>query len=336
MSSRLTPAGRERKVDTLRSAMPPHQQTRRRFLETAAALPLAAAGSVSLSAAQATTTAPASSGPAPAAPGTGPARAVLITMLPPGSMGDRFAAAKAAGFAAIEMQTTADAAEVEAAKQASAATGIAIHSVMNMEHWRSPLSSADPAVVRKSVEGMETSLRNAKAWGAGVVLLVPAVVDKTTTYQDAWTRSQRVIKERILPLAKELGVVVGIEEVWNKFLLSPLEMARYVDELDSPFAKAYFDVGNVVLYGFPQDWIRTLGKRIVRVHLKDFSIDRGKGTFSWTNLGEGDIDWPAVRAAFADIGFTGYMTTELKGGDAAYLADVSARVQRWLATSRPV
>jgi hexulose-6-phosphate isomerase len=207
---------------------------------------------------------------------------------------------------------------------------------MNMEHWRSPLSSDDPAIVRKSVAGMETSLRNAKAWGAGVVLLVPAVVNAQTSYRDAWTRSQRVIKERILPLAKELQVVVGIEEVWNKFLLSPLEMARYVDELDSPWAKAYFDVGNVVLYGFPQDWIRTLGTRIVRVHLKDFAMDRGKGTFAWKNLGEGDIDWPAVRQALADIGYAGYVTTELKEGDAAYLADVSTRVSRWLTTSRPV
>ena len=109
-------------------------------------------------------------------------------------------------------------------------------------------------------------------------------------------------------------MIIGIEEVWNRFLLSPLEMARYVDELDSPWAKAYFDVGNVVLYGYPQDWIRTLGPRIVRVHLKDFSMDRGKGTFAWKNLGEGDIDWPAVRQAFADIGFAGYMTTELVVG----------------------
>jgi L-ribulose-5-phosphate 3-epimerase len=207
---------------------------------------------------------------------------------------------------------------------------------MNMEHWRSPLSSADPAVVAKSVAGMETSLRNAKAWGAGVVLLVPAVVNPQTSYKEAWTRSQRVIKERLLPLAAELKVVIAVEEVWNRFLLSPLEMARYVDELDSPWAKAYFDVGNVVLYGYPQDWIRTLGPRIVRVHLKDFSMDRGKGTFAWKNIGEGDIDWPAVRQAFADIGYAGYVTTELEGGDAAYLADVSGRVSRWLTTSRPV
>ena len=96
-----------------------------------------------------------------------PKRAVLISMLPAGPFADRFAVAKTAGFEAIEMQTLTDAAEVEAARAASASTGIAIHSVMNMEHWRSPISSADPAVVGKSVAGMETSLRNAKAWGAG-------------------------------------------------------------------------------------------------------------------------------------------------------------------------
>ena len=313
-------------VNTLRSAMLPESPSRRRFLETAAAIPLAAGAVVSAS----------PQTPAPPGAGAMPKRAVLISMLPAGPAADRFATAKAAGFEAVEMQTLADAAEVEAARAASATTGVAIHSVMNMEHWRSPLSSADPAVVAKSVAGMETSLRNAKAWGAGVVLLVPAVVNPQTSYQEAWTRSQRVIKERLLPLAAELKVVIAVEEVWNRFLLSPLEMARYVDELDSPWAKAYFDVGNVVLYGYPQDWVRTLGPRIVRVHLKDFSMDRGKGTFAWKNIGEGDIDWPAVRQAFADIGYAGYVTTELEGGDAAYLADVSGRVARWLTTSRPV
>ena len=321
-------------VNTLRQVMVPESPSRRRFLATAAAMPLAAALPVSASpqagAASQSTPAP------PAGAAHTAKRAVLVSMLPPGPFASRFATAKAAGFEAIEMQTLTDPAQVAEARAASASTGIAIHSVMNMEHWRSPLSSADPEVVKRSVAGMEASLRNAQAWGAGVVLLVPAVVDPQTSYRDAWTRSQRVIKERILPLAAELKVVVAIEEVWNRFLLSPLEMARYVDELDSPWAKAYFDVGNVVLYGYPQDWIRTLGARIVRVHLKDFSMDRGKGTFAWKNLGEGDIDWPAVRQAFADIGFTGYMTTELAAGDAAYIADVAARVSRWLTTSRPV
>jgi len=211
-----------------------------------------------------------------------------------------------------------------------------IHSVMNAEHWRSPLSSADPAVVAKSVAGMETSLRNAKLWGAGTVLLVPAVVNPETGYQDAWTRSQKVIRERILPLATELKVIVGIEEVWNKFLLSPIEFARYVDELDSPWLKAYFDVGNVVFYGFPQDWIRTLGPRTVKVHLKDFRLDRPNGRFAWTNIGDGDIDWLEVRRAFDDAGYKGFFTTEVAAGDPAYLKDLAGRVDRFLAGQKPV
>ena len=171
---------------------------------------------------------------------------------------------------------------------------------MNMDHWRYPLSSSDREVVDRSVAGMEASLRNAALWGAETVLLVPAVVDATTSYQDAWTRSQRVIRERLLPLARDLKVVVAVEEVWNKFLLSPIEFARYVDEFESPWLKAYFDVGNVVFYGFPQDWIRALGPRIAKVHLKDFQLDRPNGTFAWRNIGEGDIDWIAVHRAFSD------------------------------------
>jgi hexulose-6-phosphate isomerase len=207
---------------------------------------------------------------------------------------------------------------------------------MNSDHWRFPLSSSDPDVVNSSVRGMEASLRNAALWGADTVLLVPAVVDATTSYRDAWTRSQRVIRERLLPLARDLKVIIAVEEVWNKFLLSPLEFAHYIDELDSPWLKAYFDVGNVVFYGYPQDWIRALGARIVKVHLKDFQLDRPNGRFFWKNIGEGDIDWLEVRRALADIGYTGYVTTEVNGGDAAYLKDLSGRVDRFLAGRRPV
>ncbi|HUE89091.1 MAG TPA: sugar phosphate isomerase/epimerase family protein [Vicinamibacterales bacterium] len=264
-------------------------------------------------------------------------KAVLITMLPQDlSYQQRFALARAAGFDGIEMQTIANADEAAEALAASKATGLAVHSVMNADHWRFPLSSRDPAVVARSVAGMETSLRNAAQWGADAVLLVPAVVDAETSYADAWTRSQRVIRERLLPMADALGVVIAVEEVWNKFLLSPLEFARYVDEFDSPRLRAYFDVGNIVFYGFPQDWIRVLGSRIVKVHLKDFELDRPNGRFFWRNVGQGDIDWIAVRQALTEIGFTGYVTTEVAGGDAAYLADLSARVDRFLAGQHPV
>ena len=266
-----------------------------------------------------------------------PKKAVLASMLPEKlPYLERFKVAVDAGFQGVEMGTVADAREAGDVRDASVRSGLCIHSVMNADHWRFPLSSPDLDVMEKSVAGVETSLRNAKLWGADAVLLVPAVVNPQTSYQDAWTRSQRVIRERILPLASDLKVVVAVEEVWNKFLLSPLEFARYVDELESPWLKAYFDVGNVVFYGYPQDWIRTLGRRIVKVHLKDFALDRPNGRFHWKNLGEGDIDWIAVRQALDAIEYDGYVTTEIAGGDATYLKDVSARVDRFLAGQKPV
>jgi hexulose-6-phosphate isomerase len=266
-----------------------------------------------------------------------PRKAVLISMLPKdASYGDRFRMARDAGFAGIEMQTMADPRQADLVKEASDRTGLRVHSVMNEGHWAYPLSSDDEEVVGKSVAAVITSLRNAKLWGADAVLLVPAVVNARTSYQDAWTRSQKVIRERVLPLAEELRVVVAVEEVWNKFLLSPLEFARYVDELASPWLKAYFDVGNVLFYGYPQDWIRTLGPRIVKVHLKDFRVDREHGRFEWKNLGEGDLDWVEVRRAFSDIGYDGWVTTEVEGGDAAYLKDLVGRLDRFLAGERPV
>jgi L-ribulose-5-phosphate 3-epimerase len=303
--------------------MMPH--TRRAFLRSAAAVPVAAAWAP----------APRTAGASPVPAGS-PKKSVLVSMLPKGPYAERFRIAREAGFEGVEMHTIGAQGEAEDARDAAKKTGLQIHSVMNADHWRYPLSSADREVVDKSVAGMETSLRNAKLWGAGAVLLVPAVVNPETSYADAWSRSQQVIRERILPLAADLEVIVAVEEVWNKFLLSPLEMARYVDEFDSPWVRAYFDVGNIVFYGYPQDWIRTLGKRIVRVHLKDFKLDRNKGTFEWKNLGEGDIDWLAVSKAFAEIGYQGYMTTEIEGGDLAYLKDVSVRIDRFLAGQKPV
>jgi hexulose-6-phosphate isomerase len=249
---------------------------------------------------------------------------------------ERFRVAREAGFGAIEMQTIAPEEEAAEVGDAAMRIGLRIHSVMNADHWRFPLSSSDRDVVTRGVAGMDTSLRNAARWGADTVLLVPAVVDATTSYRDAWTRSQNVIRERLLPLAAELKVIVAVEEVWNKFLLSPLEFARYVDELDSPWLKAYFDVGNVVFYGYPQDWIRSLGTRIAKVHLKDFHLDRPNGRFAWTNIGDGDIDWRDVRRAFDDVGYRGCFTTEVAGGDAAYLRDLAGRVDRFLAGQKPV
>ena len=283
-----------------------------------------------------TLTAAAAFAPRPAAAAGSPKKAVLISMLPKElSYEDRFKLAVDAGFAGIEMRTVPDRKEAEQIRDAAMKAHLRIHSVMNADHWQYPLSSDDPAVVDKSVAGMQASLENAKLWGADAVLLVPAVVNPQTSYKDAWTRSQQVIRERILPQARDFKVIVAVEEVWNRFLLSPLEFARYVDEFASPWVKAYFDVGNVVFYAYPQDWIRTLGPRIVKVHLKDFQLDRQNGRFNWKNIGEGDIDWVEVRKAFSDVGYDGWMTTEIEGGDAAYLKDVGRRFDWFLAGQKP-
>jgi hexulose-6-phosphate isomerase len=253
-------------------------------------------------------------------------KGVLLEMLPAKlSYADRMKMARDVGFEVIQAPTTPDEHGAEEIKKAADGANVRIDSVMNMDHWKYPLSSSEAAVVEKSLAGMRTSLHNAKLWGSDAVLLVPAVVNPQTSYRDAWSRSQAQIR-KLLPLAEELKMVIAIEEVWNKFLLSPLEMKTYIGEFQSPWVQAWFDVGNVLLYGYPQDWIRTLGKSIVKVHLKDFK--RKESGYEWVNLGDGDVDWEAVREAFREIGYAGSAITELNGGDEAYLRDVSRRVDR--------
>ncbi len=251
-------------------------------------------------------------------------KSLYYGMLPKSmSILERFKLAKRAGFIGIEVPTIENSDKLGEFKEAAKVSGLKIHSVMNQRHWKYPLSSPDASVIKKSMEGMEISLRNAHDLGATTVLLVPAVVNSKISYRDAYVRSQKHIKE-LLPLAKELNVIIGVENVWNKFLLSPLEFARYVDEFDSPFLRAYFDVGNIVISGIPQDWIRTLGKRIVKVHIKGFN----EKTKKFVNLGDGTINWLEVRRAFSDIGYSGYITAELPGGNFEYLKDVSSRMDK--------
>jgi L-ribulose-5-phosphate 3-epimerase len=261
-------------------------------------------------------------------------RAVEFSMLPGDlPISDRMKLARDSGFEQVECPTTPDQKNAEEMKRAAAAAGLRIHSVMNMDHWKYPLSSSDPAVVQRSLKGARTSIQNAHFWEADTVLLVPGVVDANNSYADVYARSRESIKQ-LLPLAEELKIILAIEEVWNKFLLSPLEFATYVDSFKSPWLRAYFDVGNVVLYGYPQDWIRTLGKRIVKLHIKDFSFREDpvskNRVAAWVPLLEGDIQWRSVYQALHDIGYEGTATVELPGGDAGYLRDVNRRFEKIL------
>lgn len=250
-------------------------------------------------------------------------KALYISMLGnKGTYAERFQMAKDAGFEEIECATVESQSEAEEIKKAAEQTKLRIHSVMNQAHWKFPLSSSDPSVVQTSLKGLETSIRNANFWAAETVLLVPAVVNPETSYQEAWTRSQQQIR-KALPLAEKMKVIIAIEEVWNKFLLSPLEMSRYIDEFNSPWVKSYLDVGNMVFYGYPQDWLRTLDKRVAKLHIKDFRFKNRMAEF--VPLREGDIDWKAVYKALADIGYKGTATLELSSGDLNYLKETSRR-----------
>lgn len=253
-------------------------------------------------------------------------KAIILGMLPRNMpLKDRFKLARDVGFDGIEVPPQGDRKVAEEMRATAEAIGLQLHSVI-YGGWRNPLSSANPKVVEAGLKGVEQALHTAKWVGATAVLLVPGIVNARTRYVECYERTQRNIK-RLIPVAEKLNVIIAIENVWNNFLLSPLEFARYIDEFNSPFVRAYFDVGNVVKFGWPQDWIRTLGSRIVKVHLKDYK--RNKHAF--VPLLEGDVDWREVRRAFVEVGYSGYLTAELRGGDEAYLRDVSARIDKIIA-----
>jgi hexulose-6-phosphate isomerase len=250
-----------------------------------------------------------------------------------GSVLEKMQAVKAAGYEGAEMDSHMDQAEVLKARDA---TGLQIPSVCGVHHWSKPLSHPDPKVREEGVEALKQTLRDGKAYGASSILLVPAVVNKEVSYADAWTRSQAAIK-RVLPLAEDVGVKIAVENVWNQFLLSPLEAARYVDEFNSPMVAWHFDVGNILNYGYPEQWIRILGKRIAKLHIKEYSRKKrdkeGPGSGFGVPLLEGDNDWPAVMKAIDEVGYTGWAITEQGGGDTpAGLKDLADRLAKILAS----
>ena len=250
-----------------------------------------------------------------------------------GSVLEKMKAIKEAGFEGTEMMSHMDQDEVLRARDAS---GLTIPSVCGRDHWGKPLSSPDPKVRAEGLEALKQTLRDAKRYGASSVLLVPAVVTKEVTYNDAYTRSQAEIRKAI-PLAEELGVKIACENVWNQFLLSPLEAARYVDEFKSPAVGWHFDVGNILNYGWPEQWIRILGPRIQKLHIKEFSRKKRDAEGLWKGfdvpLLEGDNDWPAVMKAVDDIGYQNWAITEQGGGDSPDgLKDLADRLGKILAS----
>jgi hexulose-6-phosphate isomerase len=216
-------------------------------------------------------------------------------------------------------------------------SGLQMEGVCDSKHWSLHLSDPSESIRKQGLEFLMESMRQCKALGGGAVLLVPGVVNETVSYDECYKRSQAEIRKAI-PLATELGVKIAIENVWNNFALSPLEAARYVDEFESPMVGWYFDIGNVIHYGWPEQWVRILGKRIVRIHVKEFDRKQADAAGRYagfkTQLLEGSNNWPAIMKALDDVGYTkegNWATIEMAGGDAARMKALSGQLDAILA-----
>jgi hexulose-6-phosphate isomerase len=232
-----------------------------------------------------------------------------------------FRQAKNAGFDGIEislgreitLDSTAD--QVKAVGEAARKAGVAIASLwVSQPLAANPLNSPDPEVRARGVEGIKKAIEFATHLGCGALLLVPGRLGAGARfqvgYQTTWELVTAEVK-KVIPFAERAKVLLTPENVWNKFLVSPLEMRGFVDQFKSPWLQTHFDIGNVMQFGYPQDWILTLGPRIKRVHVKDYKLSARSEQGRFVDLFEGDVDWKDVMAALVKVGYRGFMSPEI-------------------------
>jgi L-ribulose-5-phosphate 3-epimerase len=243
--------------------------------------------------------------------------------LPGGTLEQRFAAAKAVGFAGVEMQFPGD--DVAETRAASAATGLLVDGSVQSDHWQVRHTSPDAATRRAALERLRAAIRDTHAVGGHSVLVVAG---KGEDGPEAEIRERSLDNiSRAIPLAAETGVQILIENVWNQFLYdhdggadqTAEAFARFVDDFRSPWVGMQFDIGNHWKFGAIGDWIRTLGHRVRKLDVKGFS----RAADRFTAIGAGDIDFADVRRALVEINFHGWVAAEVTGGDEGYLRGVS-------------
>lgn len=232
--------------------------------------------------------------------------------------------AKSAGFEAIEfgfgvtgeVSLESSDSRLEEVRRSAEEIGIEIASLGCALHFQWPFTSDDPGVRAQAMNIAREALAAAHELGTDALLIVPGAVSvpwdpsiPKVPYDDAYARVTECFGE-LIPDAEAAGVTICAENVWNRLLLSPMEMAAFVDQFESPWVQAYFDVGNCVYVGYPEDWIRVLGQRIKRVHIKDFRRDVGTAA-GFVDLLSGDVDWPEVVRALEDVGYDGPITAEM-------------------------
>lgn len=241
----------------------------------------------------------------------------------PGTLTEKFLAVKEAGFDGIEMD--APGMNVEETQKAIAESGLPVDGTVNSSHWSVRHTDPDAAIRAKALESLQTAIRNTHAVGGHSVLLVVGKGEDGPE-DEIWKRSIENISHAV-PLAAQLGVQIVIENVWNQFLYDHSgdhnqtadKYVKYVDEFNSPWVGMQFDIGNHWKYGSMGDWIRQLGKRIVKLDIKGFSRAESK----FTRISEGDIDYADVRKALREINYYGWVAAEVGGGDAAELKRIA-------------
>lgn len=249
-----------------------------------------------------------------------------------GPIEEKFALIKSLGFQGVEIDSPSGVNREEAVK-ARDKTGIVIHGVIDSVHWKDRLSDSNPDVRARGLKALLTALDDAKFYGADTVLLVPGKVTDPAieNFEQVRGRSQAEVR-KALPTAEKLGVKIAIEVVWNDFLTTPEQLIEYVDDFKSPLVGAYFDCSNMIKYGVkPGDWIRKLGKRMLKFDFKGFSMEKFKNKQNpWVAIGEGDEDWPDVLKALDEVGYRGWATSEVAGGGPKELKDVADRMNKVL------
>ncbi len=244
-----------------------------------------------------------------------------------GTVLEKFRAMKEAGFEGVEPMGGMNRDEVLAAFKD---TGLKAASVCCHTHWEKPLSAPDEATRKIGLDGLLLSLRDARAYGATCVLLVPGVARNGVTYQQCFERSIAEIRKAI-PVAKETGVRIAIENVGNNFIMSPEQAVAYLDAINSEWVGWYFDIGNAGRVGPAERWIQMLGKRIFRIHIKDYRAkpaDPAAKRKASLKLLDGDTNWPAVMKALDNAGDSGWATSEQPGDQAADVPSARDLAQR--------
>lgn len=266
------------------------------------------------------------------APATGYKKSIMWgTVGIKGSVLEKCQAIKEAGYNGIEPNSHMDRQEV---LDAMKATGLVASSVCCSTHWQNPLSDPDPTIRKTGVEGAIVAMEDAKAYGTDAILLVPGTVNDKVSYADCWKRSTEEIR-KLIPIAKKLKVKICIENVWNNFLLSPMEARNYVDQFKSEYVRFYFDCGNILVYGWPEQWIEILGDRIGRIHIKEFSNAKANKEGKWAGfsapLTDGDVNWAKVMEAARKYYKSEWLTTEQgPAGTLEQLKELSSRFDKIL------